>query len=122
MANKFESLDCLQFAVAWGPDNKHFITSSADKTVKLCGFYFIHSLSLMCFCDRSDGSNNICAGDAAAQKLVSTWKVGSGAVGDQQVGSAWAGAEDLISLSLDGSLNVYDRRSGHGPTRTLIVR
>jgi WD40 repeat protein len=36
-----------------------------------------------------------------------------------QVGSVWSGAEDIVSLSMSGDLNVFDRRSGDKPARIL---
>lgn len=53
-------------------------------------------------------------------KAVTTWTLGT-AVNDQQVGNTWGGAEDIVSLSLSGDLNVFDRRSGDGPARIIRV-
>ncbi|KAG5729088.1 hypothetical protein E4T56_gene3126 [Termitomyces sp. T112] len=79
-------------AVSWSPDNRKFVTSSADCTVVLW--------------------------DAEAQKSMTTWKLGTG-VDHQQVGNAWSGERDIVSLSLSGSLNIFDARNGGGPSRIL---
>ncbi|KAG6887804.1 hypothetical protein C0992_010656 [Termitomyces sp. T32_za158] len=60
----------------------------------------------------------IVPGDVEAQKSVATWKLGSG-VDNQQVGNAWSGERDIVSLSLSGSLNVFDPRRSGVPSRTL---
>ena len=46
--------------------------------------------------------------DAAMQKQVSSWIVGSG-IGDQQVGNAWTATDKLVSLSTNGDLNISDK-------------
>ncbi|KAG6888548.1 hypothetical protein C0995_007420 [Termitomyces sp. Mi166 len=78
-------------AVSWGPDNKSFVTSSVDCTVALW--------------------------DVQAQKPVTTWKLGTG-VDHQQLGNAWS-ERNIVSLSLSGSLNVFDPRNGGAPSRIL---
>ena len=61
-------------------------------------------------------------GDAAAQKQVSSWIVGSG-VGDQQIGNAWTAADKIVSLSTNGDLNVFDKRESTGrPVQIICVR
>ncbi|EEB94195.1 hypothetical protein MPER_07032, partial [Moniliophthora perniciosa FA553] len=77
-------------AVSWSPDSKSVVTSSADCTVKLW--------------------------DIEARKAVQTWTVGSG-VSHQQVGNAWNGEKDIVSLSLGGDLNVFDHRMADKPSR-----
>ncbi|KAG6830598.1 hypothetical protein H0H92_015879 [Tricholoma furcatifolium] len=79
-------------AVAWSPDSKNFVTSSADRTVVLW--------------------------DVQTEKPVTTWTLGSG-IPHQQVGNTWCGEQDIVSLSLSGSLNIFDPRSGAGPSRIL---
>ncbi|KAG8832221.1 WD40 repeat-like protein [Serendipita sp. 399] len=88
------------FAAGWSSDSKHFATSSADKTVKLF--------------------------DAATQKVVNSWTIGSGLL-DQQCGNTWVGEHEIASLSLNGNINVIDKRSGeiarvlYGPTKGVTA-
>ncbi|RDB29946.1 putative WD repeat-containing protein C9G1.05 [Hypsizygus marmoreus] len=79
-------------ACSWGPDSKSLATSSADCTVALW--------------------------DVQNQKPVTTWKLGSG-VNNQQVGNAWSGERDIVSLSVSGDLNIFDPRVGDKPARIL---
>lgn len=60
-------------------------------------------------------------GDVETRQAVTTWTVGT-AVEHQQVGNTWAGADNLVSLSLSGALNVFDKRDGSKPSRTLYAR
>ena len=48
-------------------------------------------------------------GDVATQKQVSSWIVGAG-IGDEQVGNAWTAADQLVSLAMNGDLNIFDKR------------
>ena len=60
-------------------------------------------------------------GDAATQKQVSSWVVGTG-IGDQQIGNAWNAADKLVSLSTNSDLNIFDKReSSGGPTQIIQV-
>jgi len=52
---------------------------------------------------------------------VTTWTVGP-EVSHQQVGNAWNGESNLVSLSLSGALNIFDPRVGDKPARILEVR
>ncbi|KAF8068843.1 WD40 repeat-like protein [Lyophyllum atratum] len=79
-------------ASSWGPDSTSFVTSSADCTVALW--------------------------DVQTQKPVTTWKLGTG-VEHQQVGNAWSGERDIISLSISGDLNIFDPRVGDKPARII---
>ncbi|GLB42129.1 putative WD domain, G-beta repeat [Lyophyllum shimeji] len=79
-------------ASSWCPDSASFVTSSADCTVTLW--------------------------DVQNQKPVSTWKLGSG-VDNQQVGNAWSGNRDIVSLSMSGDLNIFDPRVGDKPARII---
>ena len=42
---------------------------------------------------------------------MATWVVGSG-VASQQVGNIWTEGDEIVSLSMSGDLNVFDRRAG----------
>mmetsp|Transcript_11741 Transcript_11741/g.13510 ORF Transcript_11741/g.13510 Transcript_11741/m.13510 type:complete len:613 (-) Transcript_11741:85-1923(-) len=78
------------YAVSWSPDSKRFITSSADKTVKLW--------------------------DAETGKILSDFDM-KGVSGytknvkDMQVGCTFAGNK-IVSLSLCGDINYLDESSG----------
>jgi len=78
-------------ACSWSKDSKSLVTSSTDSTVKLW--------------------------DVEARKVVTTWTVGSD-VNSQQVGNTWVN-EDIVSLSLSGDLNVFDRREKSRPRQLL---
>ncbi|KAG8882996.1 WD40 repeat-like protein [Tulasnella sp. 331] len=85
-------------AVSWSADGKSFVTSSADCTVKLW--------------------------DVESKKAVNTWDLGAG-IHNQQVGNTWTGAHHhshdvgIVSLSLGGNLNVFDRRVGDKPSKII---
>jgi WD repeat-containing protein 1 (actin-interacting protein 1) len=55
------------------------------------------------------------------KKAVTTWTLGT-TIDSQQVGNAWTGGDDLVSLSMSGDLNVFDKRVGDRPSRILKVR
>ena len=69
-------------------------------------------------------------GDAETQKQLGHSGVGKDLT-DQQVGNAWVGTDSIVSLSMGGDLNVYDRRqarpktegeeAGWKPTRIIHV-
>lgn len=71
---------------------------------------------LPCSC----GPNPIHIGDVEARKAITTWKLGSG-VNHQQVGNTWTGGDDIVSLSMSGDLNIFDKRVGDKPARVLNV-
>ncbi|EGO03741.1 hypothetical protein SERLA73DRAFT_175361 [Serpula lacrymans var. lacrymans S7.3] len=79
-------------ACSWSPDSKSILTSSADRTVKLW--------------------------DVETRKAITTWNLGT-EIGHQQMGNTWSGAENLVSLSMSGDLNIFDRRVGDKPSRIL---
>ena len=62
-----------------------------------------------------------CPGDVATQKQVVSWIVGAG-IGGQQVGSAWTAVDQLVSSSMNGDLNIFDKRgSTDGPVQMIRV-
>ncbi|KAI0687680.1 WD40 repeat-like protein [Cytidiella melzeri] len=79
-------------AVSWSPDNKSLVTSAADRTVKLW--------------------------DAESKKAITAWTVGS-TIESQQVGNVWTDGDDIVSLSMSGDVNVFDKRLGDKPARVL---
>ncbi|KZT03823.1 WD40 repeat-like protein [Laetiporus sulphureus 93-53] len=79
-------------ACSWSPDSASLVTSGADCTVKLW--------------------------DVEAKKAITTWSLGSG-VNYQQVGNTWTGGDDIVSLSVSGRLNIFDKRISDKPTRVL---
>ncbi|KAB5592203.1 Actin-interacting protein 1 [Ceratobasidium theobromae] len=54
--------------------------------------------------------------DVETRQAVTTWNVGT-AIEHQQLGNTWAGTDNLVSLSLSGALNVFDKRDGSKPSR-----
>ncbi|KZT40582.1 WD40 repeat-like protein [Sistotremastrum suecicum HHB10207 ss-3] len=83
------------YAVSWSPDNRTLLTSAADRTVKLW--------------------------DVETQKSIISWTVGD-AIQSQQVGNTWAGKSSdtgIVSVSLSGDLNIFDKRSSSGPVKIL---
>lgn len=76
-------------SVAWSTDSKHFVTSSADQSVKLW--------------------------DVETRKVTHTWKFGPGTgltKPYQQVGIVWPNRTDgtIISLSMSGDLNYLNEK------------
>ncbi len=57
-------------------------------------------------------------GDIEICESTTTWSLPS-AVPNQQVSNTWVSENILVSLSLFGDLNVFDPRSGSGPTRII---
>ncbi|EMD35482.1 hypothetical protein CERSUDRAFT_116228 [Gelatoporia subvermispora B] len=82
------------YACSWSADSTSFITSSADCTVKLW--------------------------DVESRKAATTWSLGSG-VDHQQVGNVWTEGGDIVSLSMSGELNIFDKRVGDKPTRVIVA-
>ncbi|KAJ9125472.1 hypothetical protein QFC22_000433 [Naganishia vaughanmartiniae] len=73
----------LQLACSWSPDSKNLSTASADGTVKLW--------------------------DIETKQATTTFTIGND-VASQQNGNIWASENAIVSLSLDGTLNVLDPR------------
>ena len=65
-------------------------------------------------------SNNANTGDVETRKATTTWTLGSG-VDYHQVGVTWTDGDDIVSVSLFGDLNVFDKRVGDKPSRILHV-
>ena len=99
-------------ACAWSFDSKSLVTSSADYSVKLCRYFPSYS--------GFPGLIYEYQGDVEAQKNVTTWSLGT-SIGNQQVGNVWAEENEIVSLSVDGNLNVFDPRAGDKPIRVLVV-
>ena len=59
-------------------------------------------------------------GDVEARKAVTTWTLGAG-VPFQQVGNTWTSGDAIVSLSMSGDLNVFDKRVGDKPASILHV-
>lgn len=81
-------------ACSWSADGKSFMTSSLDCTVKLW--------------------------DVESKKVAKTWTLGKG-VPYQQVGCVWTTSDDLVSLSMSGDLNIFDKREG-GPHPSRVLQ
>ena len=73
------------YAVSWDAASKMLVSASADKTVKIWNI--------------------------ESQKEVSSIKIGEN-IGDQQLGVVWTSKGQIISVSLDGTLNYIDPSSG----------
>src|SRR6266478_164583 len=99
-------------ACAWSFDSKSLVTSSADYSVKLCRYFPSYS--------GFPGLIYEYQGGVEAQKNVTTWSLGT-SIGNQQVGNVWAEENEIVSLSVDGNLNVFDPRAGDKPIRVLVV-
>ncbi|KAJ3475494.1 hypothetical protein NLI96_g11802 [Meripilus lineatus] len=80
------------YGASWSQDSKSFVTSAADGTVKLW--------------------------DVEARKATTTWTLGPG-LSNQQVGNTWTAGDDIVSLSISGDLNIFDKRVGTNPARVL---
>ncbi|TFL01445.1 WD40-repeat-containing domain protein [Pterulicium gracile] len=79
-------------ACSWSPDSKTLVTSAADCTVKLW--------------------------DVETRTAVTSYSLGSG-IHHQQVGAVWSGEADIVSLSMSGDLNVFDKRVADKPGRVI---
>lgn len=85
-------------ASSWSPDSKRISTAGADGTVKLW--------------------------DIERKEPAQTFTIGSD-LGSQQNGTVWASENSVVSLGLDGTLFVWDPRSGeaskkiYGPSKAV---
>jgi len=57
-------------------------------------------------------------GDVETRKVTATYALGTG-LQHQQVGNVWSSPDTIVSLSLSGDLNVFDKRSGEKPVKVL---
>ena len=73
------------YGISWNSSDSHLVSASADKTVKI---WDINSMQ---------ASNSIIVGSQ---------------LGDQQLGVVWSSQGQIISVSLDGTLNHIDERMG----------
>ncbi|TFY78699.1 hypothetical protein EWM64_g5314 [Hericium alpestre] len=67
----------------------------------------------------SDGKIFVYDGDVETRKSILTYSLGSG-IASQQVGNVWNAPDTIVSLSMSGDLNVFDRRSGEKPVKVLL--
>lgn len=87
-------------AASWAKDSSKLATAGADGVVTIW--------------------------DATSGQSSQTFKVGS-AVEDQQNGIVWTKENQIVSVSLSGTLNVFDPREGdkwrklHGPSRAITA-
>ncbi|KAI0792397.1 quinon protein alcohol dehydrogenase-like superfamily [Abortiporus biennis] len=81
------------YGVSWSPDSKSLVTSSADRTVKLW--------------------------DVETKKNITTYTLGTSGLDSQQVGNTWTGGDDIVSIAMNGDLNIFDKRVGDKPSRIL---
>lgn len=85
-------------AMSWAPDSTQLVTAGADGVVAIW--------------------------DASVPQVKQTWALGSD-VEAQQNGVVWANANTIASVSLSGTLNVFDVREGkswrklYGPTKAI---
>ncbi|BEI85281.1 hypothetical protein CcaverHIS002_0506820 [Cutaneotrichosporon cavernicola] len=85
-------------ALSWAPDSAHLVTAGADGVVAIW--------------------------DAAAAQVKQAWSVGAD-VEAQQNGVVWANPNTIASVSLGGTINVFDVREGktwrklYGPTKAI---
>ncbi|PSR70597.1 hypothetical protein PHLCEN_2v13535 [Hermanssonia centrifuga] len=87
--------------VKYAPSGDHFASVGSDAKV------FLY-----------DGKTGDTLGDVESKKAVTTWTLGSG-VNNQQVGNVWTEGDDIVSLSMSGDLNIFDKRTGDKPARVL---
>lgn len=85
--------------LSWAPDSAQLVTAGADGVVALW--------------------------DAATAKIAQTYNVGS-SVEDQQNGVVWASPNTIVSVSMNGDLNVFDTRDSksrklYGPTKSITA-
>lgn len=85
-------------AMSWAPDSSHLVTAGADGVVAIW--------------------------DASALQVKQSWAVGTD-VEAQQNGVVWANPNTIASVSLSGTINVFDVREGqtwrklYGPTKAI---
>jgi WD40 repeat protein len=100
-------------ACSWSPDSKYLSTASADGTVKLC-------MSDVNLCPTLTHFPYF-LGDAETKQNTTTFTVG-GDVASQQNGNIWASENAIVSLSLNGTLNVFDSRDNSSWRKIHVSR
>ncbi|KAG6830033.1 hypothetical protein H0H87_009496 [Tephrocybe sp. NHM501043] len=118
--------------VQYAPSGDHFASVGSDSKVFLydgkTGDTIAeltaspHTGSIMAASWGPDSKNFVTSGadclvalwDVQAQKPITTWNPAS-----QHVGNAWSGERDIVSLSIDGTLSVFDPRTADKPSRVI---
>ena len=106
LPNRFVcSSTLVKLAVSWSGDSKRLSTSSADGTVKIC-----QSRTRLTLVTMTEAQFFFeISGNAETKQAIQTYTIGTD-VASQQNGNVWANENSIVSLGLDGTLNVIDPR------------